>query len=104
MAGRRIRDEAEARASLAAAERSGLVRKEWARREGVDARSLNAWRMNLARRQRAVRLVELLPTVETVEVERSARYLVRRGDVEVEVGDDFKDATLRRLLEVIATC
>jgi hypothetical protein len=46
----------------------GLTAGEWAREHGIDGRSLNAWRMNLARRtpvkHRAdlePRLVELVP-------------------------------------------
>ena len=98
MAGRRIRDEADARACLAAVEASGLGRAEWARREGIDARSLNVWRMNLSRKRAPARLVELVPTV------RAARYVVRCGHLEVEIGDDFNEATLFRLLQVVAAC
>lgn len=47
---RKIEEEREARRCLAAAEAAGGTIKEWARANGVDSRSLNAWRMNLARR------------------------------------------------------
>lgn len=47
---RKIEDEREARRSLAAAEAAGGTIKQWARANGVDGRSLNAWRMNLERR------------------------------------------------------
>lgn len=49
---RKIADEREARRSLAAAEAAGGAIKQWARAHGIDGRSLNAWRMNLARRGR----------------------------------------------------
>lgn len=47
---RKITDEREARRSLAAAEAAGGTIKQWARANGIDGRSLNAWRMNLERR------------------------------------------------------
>jgi len=50
MAGRKLRDEADARACLAAMEASGLSLSEWARQHGMDGRSLHCWRMSLARR------------------------------------------------------
>ena len=46
---RKVRGARDARACLAAAAESGLSRREWARSNGVNARSLNAWRLNLAR-------------------------------------------------------
>jgi hypothetical protein len=47
---RKISGEREARRYLAAAEAAGGTVKEWARANGIDGRSLNAWRMNLERR------------------------------------------------------
>ncbi len=108
MAGRKIRDGADARASLAAAAGSELSRAEWARHHGIDGRSLNAWRLNLARRDRIrtepepVRLVELVPIAPLPCV--TARYLVRCGEMEVEVDGGFDDETLARLLHVVASC
>jgi len=99
---RKIRDAEEARWCLEAVADSQLARAEWARRNGIDARSLNAWRLILARAERQV------PTrwVELVAAQRvpTSRYVVRVGDVAVEVGDDFQDDTLRRLLAVVASC
>ena len=43
--GRRVRDEAEARACLDAVGASGLSPREWARNNGFDGRSLQAWRL-----------------------------------------------------------
>ena len=101
MAGRKIRDAAEARSCLARAERSGLERAEWAREHGIDGRSLQAWRLNLSRQApRRPRFIELVPPAP---VER-ARYVVRVGGHAVEVDERFDDATLRRLLSVVASC
>ena len=47
---RKITDEREARRCLTAAARSGNAPGAWARANGIDGRSLNAWRINLARR------------------------------------------------------
>lgn len=50
MSRRTIHDEADARACIAAAARSGLTRPALAQAHGIDARSINAWFQNLARR------------------------------------------------------
>jgi hypothetical protein len=64
---RKISGEKEARECLAAMGRTGADLGEWARARGIDGRSLNAWRVALARRGRPrrgrgmPRLVELVP-------------------------------------------
>lgn len=105
MAGRKILDEAEARRCLAKATASGLGLSAWARREGLDGRSLNTWRLNLARRESAPavqRLVELIPVDAASAVPTG--YRVRCGRFIVEVGDDFDAGTLGRLLRTVAAC
>ena len=47
---RKITDELDAQRCLVAARRAGGDVGAWARANGVDGRSLNTWRMNLARR------------------------------------------------------
>ena len=94
MAKRKIRDEADAHACLTAQAASWLTLSAWARREGIDGRSLNLWRVNLVRWSTPPsrpRLVELVPA------ESSARYVVRCGRLSVEVDDGFNEATLARL-------
>jgi len=109
MAGRRVFNEQDARRCLAAAgaSRDGLAG--WARAHGVDGRSLNAWRVNLERRGvvrvRAAatpKLVELVP-VESRVVPRGP-YVLQVGGVELEVGADFDEASLRRLVGVLKSC
>lgn len=120
MAGRKIKDAADARRCLSAAAGSGLTDVEWARKRCIDGRSLNAWRMNLERRGAAlgprrertskrklgpVRLVELVAAPSATSAEASpARYVVRCGELAVELDERFEDATLRRLLRVVASC
>ena len=61
---RKVLNQDEAVRLLRDAEASGLQRADWARRQGVDPRSLNLWRVNLARRGAvpvAPGFVELLP-------------------------------------------
>lgn len=105
---RKVRDEDEARCLLAEAEMMGMSRASWARTQGVDPRSLNAWRLNLERSGGSselggpVKLVELVPS-SPAEAEVPA-YLVRCGRFEVEVDERFDDETLRRLLRVVAWC
>lgn len=98
---RKVRDEADARFCLAAQAASGLTLSAWARREGIDGRSLNLWRVNLARwaaPKPSPRLVELVP------MHAPPRYVVRCGQLSVEVDDGFEEATLLRLLRVVAAC
>jgi len=114
---RKIRDEEDARACLREVEAAGGDLGAWARAHGVDGRSLLAWRLNLARRGRPaprrdgasskvtastpVQLVELVPATPLYA---AARYVVRVGDVELELDDDFRDETLRRLVGVLRSC
>ena len=105
MVGRKLKGAGEARSALAAVEASGLPRAAWAHAHGIDARSLNAWRLTLARRDRArsetpLRLVELVAPVRVAD----ARYRVCLGDVVIEVDDRFETETLRRLLSVVSGC
>ena len=118
---RKVVDEREARALLAKTARSGRDVLAIARAHGVDGRSLNAWRMNLARgaaepatrvRRRAPRathtgLVELVPAViaELPPPERGlARYTLRVMGAELEFGDEVRADTLRRVLEGLRSC
>jgi transposase-like protein len=121
---RKITDEREARRCLAAARKTGERAGAWARAHGIDGRSLNAWRINLARRgtgstpagmatqpptamvvrpRRRAALVELVPASRP-SASAPARYAVHLGEVRVEVGDDFAAETLRRILEVLRAC
>ena len=120
--GRKIEDELEARRCLTAAEASGLAHREWAREQGIDARSLNMWRVILARvgspptphrRRRsrpatvaATQLVELVPTSDArgAGSAKPARYVLEVDGTRVEFDDDFSAPTLRRVLEVLRTC
>jgi len=108
MAGRKIANEADARACLGAVANSGLSRVDWARAHGVDARSLNAWRMNLERRGRSVassplRLVELVQPKATVRSEGSG-VRVRTGGVVIELDRDFDTEVLVAVLDLVAPC
>jgi hypothetical protein len=110
---RRIRDESDARASIALMKSSGMAPTAWCRAAGIDGRSLRAWTMNLARgaatagklkrpaKQKPVQLVELVPSRPA---HADARYVVRVGSYGVEVSDQFDATTLRRLLAVLTSC
>jgi transposase-like protein len=105
MSRRKLADAAEARRCLDQVAASGLTRVAWARAHGVDARSLNAWRLNLEQRRvprSPMRLVEWVPT--TPAEPEPARYLVRCGALEVEVDHRFDEGVLRRLLAVVTSC
>ena len=108
MAGRRIEDGEDAQRCLNAAEASGLTRRDWAVANGVDARSLNLWRLNLKRRATRerpdVRFVELVPSLPSIARTRAGRYLLHVGKVSIEVDDGFDAAGLTRLLQVVSAC
>lgn len=116
---RKVVDEREARALLAKAARSGGDLVAVARAHGVDGRSLNAWRYNLARGSRSrsapagpaprrarAGLVELVPAVLADPPRRDggSRYTLRVMGAELEFGDDVRADTLRRVLEVLRSC
>jgi hypothetical protein len=107
---RKIRGEADARRCLAAAAQSGVPRVVWAQEHGIDARSLNAWRVNLTRAGRdavvqpsaaaipGLRLVELVAAPPPA----SAAYRIRCGLFEVEVAGEIDAERLSKLLRVMA--
>lgn len=101
MVPQKILDENHARNCITAADESGLTRTQWARRNGIDARSLHGWWLALgrkdARRQPPLRLVELLP-------EPAPSYKIHVGPFQVEVGQPFEEQSLRRLLQLVASC
>lgn len=98
---RKIEDERDARRCLAAVRAAGGDAASWARAHGVDARSLNAWRVNLGRRPPAARLVELVAArVPHVH----ARYAVVIGEARFEFDDQVESETLSRVLQVMRSC
>lgn len=104
---RKIEDARDARACVKAARTAGLSLGAWARRNGVDGRSLHAWSINLARSPSSTALVakpRLIELVPRSAPPAPARYVVRVGDAAVEVGDDFHDETLTRVVRVLRAC
>jgi transposase-like protein len=107
---RKIRSEADARRCLAAAAQSGVPRVAWAQEHGIDARSLNAWRVNLARvgrdtgRQPSAAATPGLRLVELVAAPPLAlpAYRIRCGLFEVEVAGEIDAERLSQLLRVMA--
>ncbi len=99
---RKIRGAADARACLTAVAESGQERAAWARAHHVNARSLNAWRLNLARAGDRplcpLRLVELV----VHDTPAPTPYRVRCGAFEVEVAGAIEEDRLVRLLRVVA--
>jgi hypothetical protein len=111
---RRIADETDARRCLMAVARAGGDLGAWTRAHGVDGRSLNLWKVNLERRSHprgrprrqtaALSVVELVPRQQS-RLARSARYVLEvESGARIEVGDDFEEETLRRLLGVLRSC
>ena len=115
---RKIDDESEARRCLRAAKLAGRSAGEWARAHGIDGRSLNAWKVNLARRGTtaaprrskptapppAHALIELVPTGSSSKLAGGGRYVLEVAGARVEFGDDCSVTTLRRVLEALRSC
>jgi hypothetical protein len=101
--GRKVTSEDEARRCLRAAKAAGQTPGEWARAHGIDGRSLNMFWVNLecSFRSMALRLVELVPALWT---SAQTRYLVRVGDIAVELSDDFEEETVLRLVRILRSC
>lgn len=111
MAGRRIFSEKDARRCLAAATAAGSGLAVWARRQGIDGRSLNAWRVNLERRGGAPlrsaqsKLVELVAAPAPARVPPvHAPYVLHVGGVVLEIGATFDEQSLRRLVGLLKSC
>ena len=112
MPGRRVRDERDARNLLDAVDRSGQSLASWCRASGVDGRSLNAWRLNLARRDGSkpvpaeVHLVELF--VEDSGRGPTSVFRITHGsfvvDVAGDVAGDVDAESLRRVLWAVSRC
>ena len=106
---------------------------EWARAHGIDARSLNLWRLHLElrdqgagrpgrvgrtrprppRTSRRAGLVELVPAASRAVAVAAAvagaegggaTYTVEVAGARISFGDDFSAAALRRVLEVLRSC
>jgi hypothetical protein len=91
---------------LAAAERSGLTRAQWCAEAGVDARSLQCWRIALARRavRPGVHFVELVPTPDRGSAPPPVSLRVQVSDVVIEVPSGFDAASLAEVLRVVRAC
>jgi len=104
---RKVPNAKTARAWLAAVEQSGLTRVEWCGRAGVDARSLQCWRLAFARRaaRPGVRFVELVPCAVVDAPPTPAPALrVQLRDVVIEVAAGFHADTLCQVLRVVRAC
>ena len=96
---RKIKSRRDAEFCLNAAAASAQTPTEWARANGVDARSLRCWRMAIEgnRGPTPLRLLEVV-----VDPSTPPSYTVRCGRFEVDAPRDFDDAALGRLLRVVA--
>jgi hypothetical protein len=105
---RKVPNAETARAWLDAAERSGLTRAQWCAEAGVDARSLQCWRIALARRapQPVPPFVELVPRSSGVPAPGAVPPALRVhvGDVMIEVVSGFHAESLAEVLRVVRAC
>jgi hypothetical protein len=113
---RRIESELEARRCLSRVEAEDTQIGAWARSHGIDGRSLNMWRVNLARRGAApnaargrqpgtsVTATDVVELVPMAMPSAAVRYVLEIGGARLEIGDDFSEPTLRRLIGVLRSC
>jgi hypothetical protein len=101
---RKIVDARDARACVKAARTAGLSLGAWARRHGVDGRSLHAWSVNLGLLPSALAKPGLIELVPRAALHSPARYVVRVGETAVEISDDFENDTLARVVRVLRAC
>jgi hypothetical protein len=101
---RKIWGERDARACVKAAKASGLGLGAWAREHGVDGRSLHAWAVNLGLVTRPAAKPKMIELVPTPSPPRIGRFVVRVGELVIEVGDDFADEALVRLVRTLRAC
>lgn len=97
---RKVRDAREAAQLLAAQADSGLSMSAWCAAEGIDGRSLSAYRSHLP----AVRLLELAVPPVATPTSAPAVYRLVVADVVLELDDGFRADTLARLLDVVRAC
>ena len=95
---RRVTEPHEAQECLAEVATSGLPLREWARRNGFDARTLAAWHRRLGAPVAPLRLVELVPA------DTPPPLVLRVGDVEIAVPVGVDTAHLARVLAVVRAC
>lgn len=113
---RKITSAEEARLLLDEQRVLGVDIPTFCRERGLDGRSLNCWRLNLARNPssrgrteaRELRVVEVAwpqaPRPPAAPREGAPRYRLDVGDVVIAVDDDFQEDTLARLLAVVRAC
>lgn len=105
---RKVPDAETARTWLDAARRSGLPRADWCAAAGVDARSLQCWRLALDRRAaRSVSpFVEWVARPEAVEAVPPAHLPLRVhvGGAIVDVPRAFHAESLAAVIRVLRSC
>ena len=93
---------------LEAARRSGLTRVEWCAQAGVDARSLQAWRVTLERRaaRPPLQFVEVVARADARVAPPPAPppLRVQLLDVVIEVKAGFNTHALAEVLRVVRAC
>lgn len=101
---RKIRDAADARDCLAAAEQSGVPRRAWARNNGIDPCSLGRWHVLLAEKPAKVPPLRIVELAAAPSVASATTYTIYAGSYRVTLGDRFEPESLRRILGVLQAC
>lgn len=103
---RKVPNAETAQAWLDAAQRSGLTRAQWCAEAGVDARSLQCWRIALARRAAwpSAQFVELVPVPDRRPVAGPPALRMHVNEVVIEVAAGFHSESLAEVLRVVRAC
>jgi hypothetical protein len=103
MRGRKVRED-EAESLLQAWSASGERMSAWCASRGLNWYSLSAFKGWRGVRTDPPAFAELVVATPVPFEAGAARYRVEVGPVTVEVGDDFREETLRRLLHAVRSC
>jgi hypothetical protein len=107
MPGRESQDLADVRQRLEALRRSGLSLAAWSQANGIDGRSLGCWAIHERLRtlpqvppppRSPFQIVELVPTPNSKSPQR---YIIRHGDLAVEVDENVDTDKLRRIFSAL---
>lgn len=101
---RKIRDATDAARCLAQVENSGLSLRDWAHDHGVDARSLNMWRVIHDRPRRAPEPLRLVELLSVAAVAAEAVYRIRFEGLVVELDGNFDEAAVTKLVRAVRAC
>ncbi len=83
--------------------KSGLSQAEYCRRNSLKARSFTYWKGRLKTKSQSISIVPVpFQTTPLIKIEQKSQLkLVVGNGLEIEIGDNFKSATLLRIVKTL---